>query len=363
MPTEHASVRVVHKPWGVSDLQPWSSIDGTGDAVGELWFERADKNAPIPALLLKLLFTSEPLSIQVHPDDTFARAMGMPNGKSEAWYIISAKPGAQIGVGLEHRVTPQELRASIKDGSIVELVQWRPVAKGDVIFIPAGTIHALGAGIVLAEIQQRSDTTFRLFDYGRQRELHEDNGVAVANTWPLRSPRNPMCLTGERTVLVASRYFVLERLELPEGSSWALLAEAGDLDSRSRGPRRHRIGRGIDRTGDLRWGWPYQHRSRRQRVDGPGRLSGEPLQSVPCCSGSASHRPILFQKAPRLFRNWQASPGRARDAAPKDRGDRQFVASPLRNRDIYDRPATRDLDFTAKSRDLYRGDDRPRSGL
>jgi mannose-6-phosphate isomerase len=225
MPTEHASVRVVHKPWGVSDLQPWSSIDGTGDAVGELWFERADRNAPIPALLLKLLFTSEPLSIQVHPDDTFARAMGMPNGKSEACYIISAKPGAQIGVGLERRVTPQELRASIKDGSIVELVQWRPVEKGDVIFIPAGTIHVLGAGIVLAEIQQRSDTTFRLFDYGRQRELHEDNGVAVANTWPLRSPRNPIRLSGERTVLIASRYFVLERVDLPEGSSWALLAE------------------------------------------------------------------------------------------------------------------------------------------
>ena len=225
MPTEHASVRVVHKPWGVSDLQPWSSIDGTGDAVGELWFERADKNAPIPALLLKLLFTSEPLSIQVHPDDTFARAMGLPNGKSEAWYIISAKPDAQIGVGLKHRVTPQELRASIRDGSIVELVQWRPVEKGDVIFIPAGTIHALGAGIVLAEIQQRSDTTFRLFDYGRQRELHEDNGVAVANAWPLRSAHKPTRVTGERTVLVASRYFVLERLELPEGSSWALLAE------------------------------------------------------------------------------------------------------------------------------------------
>ena len=167
MPIEHAAVRAVHKPWGVSDLQPWSDVDGTRDAVGELWFERADKTAPTPALLLKLLFTSEPLSIQVHPDDTFARAMGMPNGKSEAWYIISAKPGAQIGIGLKRRVTPQELRASITNGSIVELVQWRPVAKGDVIFIPAGTIHALGAGIVLAEIQQRSDATFRLFDYGR----------------------------------------------------------------------------------------------------------------------------------------------------------------------------------------------------
>jgi mannose-6-phosphate isomerase len=226
MPTEHAAVRVVHKPWGVGDLQPWSNIDGSGDAVGELWFERADKDAATPALLLKLLFTSEPLSIQVHPDDTFARAMGMPNGKSEAWYIISAKPGSQIGVGLERRVTPQELRASIRNGSIVELVRWRPVEKGDVIFIPAGTIHALGAGIVLAEIQQHSDTTFRLFDYGRQRELHEDNGVAVANAWPLRSAQNPTRLTAERTVLVASRYFVLERLDLPEGSSWALLAEA-----------------------------------------------------------------------------------------------------------------------------------------
>ena len=136
---------------------PWASSGSSGPT----------SNAPIPALLLKLLFTSEPLSIQVHPDDTFARAMGMANGKSEAWYIISAKPGAQIGVGLNRRITPQELRASITNGSIVELVQWRPVAEGDVIFIPAGTIHAIGAGIVLAEIQQRSDTTFRLFDYGR----------------------------------------------------------------------------------------------------------------------------------------------------------------------------------------------------
>jgi mannose-6-phosphate isomerase len=225
MPSEHASVRVVHKPWGISDLQPWSSIDGTGDAVGELWFERADRNAPRPTLLLKLLFTSGPLSIQVHPDDTFARAMGLPNGKSEAWYILSATPGAQVGVGLKHRVTPQELRASIRDGSIAELLHWRPAAKGDVIFIPAGTIHAIGAGIVLAEIQQHSDATFRLFDYGRQRELHEDNGVAVAHPWPLRTPCHPTRLTEVRTVLVASRHFVLERLDLSEGSSWALLAE------------------------------------------------------------------------------------------------------------------------------------------
>ena len=225
MPIERASVRVVHKPWGVSDLRPWSSIDGTDNAVGELWFERADKNASSPALLLKLLFTSEPLSIQVHPDDAFARAMGMPNGKSEAWYIISAEPDAKIGVGLKNRVTPQELRASIRDGSIVDLVQWRPVAKGDVVSIPAGTIHALGAGIVLAEIQQQSDATFRLFDYGRGRELHENNSVAVANAGPVQPAGTANRLTRERTVLVVSQHFVFEKIDLAAGSSWALLAE------------------------------------------------------------------------------------------------------------------------------------------
>jgi mannose-6-phosphate isomerase len=226
MPTELAAVRVVHKPWGVRDLHPWSSLDGSTDAIGELWFERSDEHAQTPALLLKLLFTSEPLSIQVHPDDTFARALGMPNGKSEAWYILSAEPDAKVGVGLKHQVTLQELRASIQNGTITELVDWRPVAKGDVIYIPAGTIHAIGAGIVLAEIQQRSDTTFRLFDFGRQRALDEDNGVAVAHPWPLPARGVPARLSAVRTALVVSRHFVLERVELLAGSSWALLAEA-----------------------------------------------------------------------------------------------------------------------------------------
>jgi mannose-6-phosphate isomerase len=147
------------------------------------------------------------------------------NGKSEAWYILSAKPGAQIGVGLTHRITPQELHASIRNGSIVDLLHWRTVAVGDSIFIPAGTIHAIGAGIVLAEIQQHSDATFRLFDYGSGRELHEDNGIAVARTWPSQTPCVPASLGEGRTLLVASRHFVLERLDLLEGSSWALLAE------------------------------------------------------------------------------------------------------------------------------------------
>jgi mannose-6-phosphate isomerase len=225
MAIEHASVQVVRKPWGVADLHPWSSIDGSDEAIGELWFQRDDKNAPIPALLLKLLFTSEPLSIQVHPDDAFAHSMGLPNGKTEAWYILSAMPGARVALGLKRHLTRQELHAAIKDGSIAGLIQWRAAAKGDIILVPAGTIHAIGAGIVLAEIQQHSDATFRLFDYGRRRELHEDSAVAVSNAGPVQTQSAPQFLTAARTVLVANPHFVLERIDLQANSKWALDAD------------------------------------------------------------------------------------------------------------------------------------------
>jgi mannose-6-phosphate isomerase len=222
MVIERASVQVAHKPWGVADLRPWSSIGVSGDRIGELWFQRADKDAPVPKLLLKLLFTSAPLSIQVHPDDAFARTMGLPNGKTEAWYVLSATAAAKVAVGLRVPLTPQELRASIRDGSIAVLVQWRPVAKGDVIFVPGGTIHAIGAGIVLAEIQQQSDATFRLFDFGRQRTLHEDIAVAASDARPAQIQPGPRRLTTERTLLVSSPHFVLERIDLPANASFSL---------------------------------------------------------------------------------------------------------------------------------------------
>jgi mannose-6-phosphate isomerase len=225
MAIEHAAVQVVRKPWGVADLNPWSSIDGSGDAVGELWFQRVDKDAPTPALLLKLLFTSEPLSIQVHPNDAFARSIGLPNGKTEAWYILSATPDARIAVGLKRHLTPQQLRASIKDGSIAGLAQWRAARRGDVIFVPAGTIHAIGAGITLAEIQQYSDATFRLFDYGRQRELHEERAVAVSDAGPAQTQAVARRLSDERWALIASPHFVLERINLPANSTWTLTAD------------------------------------------------------------------------------------------------------------------------------------------
>jgi mannose-6-phosphate isomerase len=222
---EHACTRLVSKPWGSTDLLPWSDIQPDGIAIGELWFQRPDVEAPDPALLLKLLFTKEPLSIQVHPDDAFARSIGLVNGKTEAWYILSATPEAKVAVGLKRQLTAPQLRASIEDGSIADLIQWRPVRKDDVIFVPAGTIHAIGPGLVLAEIQQRSDTTFRLFDHGREREIHVDNAVAAANAGPAECQTSPSPLSDVRSVLVASPHFILERIDLPPNSNWRLDAE------------------------------------------------------------------------------------------------------------------------------------------
>ncbi|MGA7070798.1 class I mannose-6-phosphate isomerase [Bradyrhizobium sp.] len=222
MTIEHATVRTMPKPWGSLDLHPWSEASTTDGPIGELWFERPGLATPGTALLLKLLFTTEPLSIQVHPDDAFARSIGLANGKTEAWYILSAIAGAQVAVGLNYRRSATELRAAITDGSIASIVHWHPVHQGDVIFIPAGTIHAIGAGIVLAEIQQHSDATFRLFDFGRQRELHIESAVAVATAGPREIQSPPERLSDARMVLTANSYFALEQIDLAPRSVWTL---------------------------------------------------------------------------------------------------------------------------------------------
>ena len=150
----------------------------------------------------------------------------MANGKTEAWYVLSAQAGARVGVGLKTAITSRELRDAIGDGSIADLVEWRTAATGDVFFIPAGTIHAIGPGLVIAEIQQRSDTTFRLFDPGYSRELHVEQAVVAADLNPARAVVSPTRLTATRTQLTACAFFVFERLELPGGTVWELSAES-----------------------------------------------------------------------------------------------------------------------------------------
>ena len=225
MTVEHARMHALPKPWGVADLRPWSNARYDGKALGEIWYERPISGTADSSLLLKLLFTSEPLSIQVHPDDAFAQSTGLPRGKSEAWYILSATPEAQVALGLKQRISPEHLRSAVADGSIEKLVAWRSVSPGEVIFVPAGTIHAIGAGLVIAEIQQRSDATFRLFDHGRQRELHIDSAVAVANAGPADFQAQPNRLTAERILLVSSPYFAFEKIDLPSDSAWRLRVE------------------------------------------------------------------------------------------------------------------------------------------
>ncbi len=224
MTIELARAHTAPKPWGLADVRPWSGATSDGVSIGEISYQRPGRTVSAPALLLKVLLTSQPLSIQVHPDDDTAHAMGLPNGKTEAWYILGAKPGAKVAVGLKQSMTKLQLRAAINDGSIAEHVAWRGVAAGDVIVVPAGTIHAVGAGLVIAEIQQRSDTTFRLFDYGRSRELHVERALAAAHTEPAELQLWPHRLTDERSLLVDNPHFVFERIELQPGSSWCLQA-------------------------------------------------------------------------------------------------------------------------------------------
>jgi mannose-6-phosphate isomerase len=225
MAIEHAVARAVPKPWGVEDLRPWSNARRGDNAIGEIWYERPGNVAANPSLLLKLLFTNQPLSIQVHPDDGFAHSMGLPNGKTEAWYVLSAAPEAKVALGLSRRLTSQQLREAIDEGSISDLIVWREVSANDVIFVPAGTIHAVGAGLVIAELQQRSDATFRLFDPGRQRELHIENAIVVADAGPAEFQVQPNQITAERKLLVTSPQFVFERIDLAPNSSWHLDAE------------------------------------------------------------------------------------------------------------------------------------------
>ena len=167
--------RYVEKPWGRTTL-PATFAAPAGKRIGEIWFTATGD----PQLLAKYLFTSERLSIQVHPNDEQAHARGLARGKTECWYIVDAEPDAELGLGLKRPVPAEDLRATALDGSIETLLSWRPVRRGDFFLVPAGTVHAIGAGISLLEFQQNSDATYRLYDYGRPRELHLDDAIAVA---------------------------------------------------------------------------------------------------------------------------------------------------------------------------------------
>ena len=236
MPAVRLTARAISKPWGRARLWPgFDDVPAGGEAIGEIWYEGS--GAAHDALLVKYLFTSERLSIQVHPNDAAAQAAGHVCGKDEAWLILDAEPGATIALGLRERVSRAALHAAALDGSITDLMHWQPIKPGDFIYSPAGTVHAIGAGITLIEVQQNVDLTYRLYDYGRPRALHLREGIAVSAPVPFeRGPPPPPTGDARRSILCEGGKFVVERLSAGarrtlSGSAWLVpIAGTGCVD-------------------------------------------------------------------------------------------------------------------------------------
>ena len=244
--------RLVEKPWGQLGV-PHLPHDGCRDRrIGEVCFEHPSSKDELP-VLIKYLYTSERLSIQVHPNNHQAQQLGHATGKDEMWIVLDAAPDATIGLGLKRNACAQELAEAMLDGSIEELVDWRPARRGDVIYNPAGTIHAAGAGLVLLEVQQAIDLTYRLYDYGRPRELHLAEGLAVAQGRPHDSSRDCRLEEGESRILVRGPYF---------GAAWC----AGRLPS----------------------GLPMSaHHWQLVVVEGQAEVAGIPVSAGECCMVSS----------------------------------------------------------------------------
>jgi mannose-6-phosphate isomerase len=201
--------RTVEKPWG-KDLLPAPFAAPPGKRIGEIWFEPP---ADLPQLLIKYLFTSEKLSVQVHPSDSQTVAAGIGRqGKEECWLVIDAEPGATLGIGFKGAIDAVTMRAAALDGSIEGMLEWYPVRAGDFFYIPANTVHAIGGGCSIIEIQQNSDITYRLYDYGRPRELHLDEAIAVARGEPHDAGLRRHVPPGDVT-LVDGPHFRLDQVE------------------------------------------------------------------------------------------------------------------------------------------------------
>jgi mannose-6-phosphate isomerase len=231
------------RPWGVRDLRPvYTRL--VKEPIGESWLTWEDNrvaNGPLAGrtlgelskqyrrdlvgatacyedrfpLLVKFLFTGDKLSVQVHPDDQQARKAGQRCGKTECWYALAAKPGAQVALGLKPGTTFGDFEQAIRGNRAEELLNWVDVHQGDMLYVAAGTVHTIGGGTILVETQQTSDSTYRLYDYGRPRELHIADGLAATKLHP-NSGKVVRRASDEPGVLVRSPYFQVEKIRLRE---------------------------------------------------------------------------------------------------------------------------------------------------
>lgn len=211
------------KPVGEAWLTAMECVDQeTGLTLGELTRQWPTEFGAVDGsgfpLLMKWLFPREKLSVQVHPNDEQARAVGEPRGKTECWYVLSADPGATVSVGFEEEISREEIARAIADGTLESKMRYLPVKSGDMVYLEAGTMHAMNPGVVVLETQQYSDTTYRLYDYGRPRELHLERGLAVTNV----ESRSGLMAPEERDGfmrLASSPYFAVDRFKLPDGGA------------------------------------------------------------------------------------------------------------------------------------------------
>ena len=189
------------------------------DLVGEKVFE---KNGEIFPLLIKFIDSRDWLSIQVHPDDELARKRNMSNGKTEMWYVLDAERDAQLIAGFKGKVTQKQYLDHLKNNTLPEIMNFEKVNPGDVFYMPAGLVHALGPGVLLTEIQQTSDATYRLFDWnrkdasGKERELHTDQALAAISFEPHQSKIHYTSKPDETANLVESPYFTTNLIELAQ---------------------------------------------------------------------------------------------------------------------------------------------------
>ncbi|WP_446744335.1 type I phosphomannose isomerase catalytic subunit [Silvibacterium acidisoli] len=267
--------------WGFHDLAPWYDFKTDGEPIGEVWLtgEEQCKVASGPfvgqslqqvtaehgkellgnvygdgefPLLIKLLFPKEKLSVQVHPDDELAQKYGEPRGKTECWYALDAQEGAAVALGIKEGATVDQIKESIPAGTLEGLLEMVPVKKGDMLFVDAGTVHAMGPGVVILETQQTSDRTYRMYDYGRPRELHLEKSFEAMRLKTKAGKVAPK-QEGDHSVLLDEKYFEIERWPLAAGDGTAvvsrnegvqiLFVSSGDLMIHSEGGEQVHVGR------------------------------------------------------------------------------------------------------------------------
>src|SRR5215469_16181599 len=250
------------RPWGTTNLSPIYPDHKFDEKIGEAWLTgdqckvtngplagktlaelstehgrnlvgEAARDATRFPLLLKFLFPHEKLSVQVHPDDAEAKRAGQPWGKTECWYVAAAKPGSQVAMGLKPGVTRAEFQKAIEEKRAEDLLRWIQIFPGEMIYVAGGTVHTLGPGSVIVETQQQSDTTYRLYDYGRPRELHLREGLSAVKE-QVKSGKvvrpAPAAIAGSRNTraaMIRAPYFVVDQFQLKERLSFQTADETG----------------------------------------------------------------------------------------------------------------------------------------